>query len=111
MLMSACGVQGVEQMSRYLTDTLTNPRTTPGEAQEPIRFLLQLQADGATAVQPLNPAKLYLDSQVSPCGAHDRQSDVLNVTGRLNLFVYAVSWIRPIGKAVLWVCRKPTCSS
>lgn len=51
-------------MSEQLADMLRNPRCTPAEAQEPIRLLLQLQTDGAVAVQALNPVKLFLETQV-----------------------------------------------
>ncbi len=56
--------QGVEGMSKHLLGTLTAPRTTPAEAQDPIRYLLQLQADGAASLRGQNPVRLYLDTQV-----------------------------------------------
>lgn len=59
-----CVVQGVEGMAEQLRGVLANPRTTAPEAAAPMRLLLQLQADGAATVQPLNPVKLYLDTQV-----------------------------------------------
>ncbi len=58
--------QGVEGMAEQLRGVLGNPRTTAAEAAAPMRLLLQLQADGAATVQPLNPVKLYLDTQVPP---------------------------------------------
>ena len=51
-------------MGELLADMLRAPRCTPAEAQEPIRLLLQLQSDGATALQELNPVKIFLESQV-----------------------------------------------
>ena len=51
-------------MAEQLRGVLANPRTTAPEAAAPMRLLLQLQADGAATVQPLNPVKLYLDTQV-----------------------------------------------
>lgn len=56
--------QGVEGMAEQLRGVLAAPRTTAPEAAAPMRLLLQLQADGAATVQPLNPVKLYLDTQV-----------------------------------------------
>lgn len=54
----------MEGMAEQLRGVLANPRTTGPEAAAPMRLLLQLQADGAATVQPLNPVKLYLDTQV-----------------------------------------------
>ena len=51
-------------MSKHLLGALTAPRTTPAEAQDPIRYLLQLQADGAASLRGQNPVRLYLDTQV-----------------------------------------------
>ena len=51
-------------MAEQLRGVLAAPRTTAPEAAAPMRLLLQLQADGAATVQPLNPVKLYLDTQV-----------------------------------------------
>ncbi len=71
--------QGVEGMSKHLLGTLTAPRTTPAEAQDPIRYLLQLQADGAASLRGQNPVRLYLDTQVryDSCAAdaHNESGD------------------------------------
>ncbi len=64
--------QGVEGMAEQLRGVLANPRTTAAEAAAPMRLLLQLQADGAATVQPLNPVKLYLDTQVPPNWSEER---------------------------------------
>ena len=56
-------MQGVEGMSNHLLGALTNARTTPAEAQDPIRYLLQLQTDGAASLRGQNPVTLYLDTQ------------------------------------------------
>ena len=63
-------------MSKHLLGALMNPRTTPAEAQDPIRYLLQLQTDGAASLRGQNPVRLYLDTQAwrhsrsprIPCG-------------------------------------------
>ncbi len=59
-------------MSKHLVGALTNPRTTPAEAQDPIRYLLQLQTDGAASLRGQNPVRLYLDTQAWRCSSSPR---------------------------------------
>ncbi|KAK9814628.1 hypothetical protein WJX72_008970 [[Myrmecia] bisecta] len=55
--------KGVEQMTGILTGILRNPHTVPADAVEAVRYLLQLQADGARCAQLVNPVRLWLHTQ------------------------------------------------
>lgn len=69
----AAGGQGVGEMAAVLTKRLQAPATGLSAATEAISALLQLQADGATSCQGLDPVNLYITTLVRMHGTHAQQ--------------------------------------
>jgi hypothetical protein len=66
--------QGVAEMTSTLIALLRNPRTTPTDAVDACKHLLQLQAEGAPSMQNIDPIALYLHTQARDMHAeHDTE--------------------------------------
>ncbi len=63
-------MQGVAVMADLLLDALRNTRTSPAEATDACKYLLQLQAEGSPGMEHCDPIQLYLTTQVGPDQAH-----------------------------------------
>ena len=61
---SCGGVQAVAVMADLLLDALRNTRTSPAEATDACKHLLQLQAEGSPCMEHCDPIQLYLTTQV-----------------------------------------------
>ena len=57
-------MQGVAVMANLLLDVLRTPRTSPAEATDACKYLLQLQAEGSPCMEHCDPIQLYLTTQV-----------------------------------------------
>ena len=57
-------MQGVAVMANLLLDALRNTRTSPAEATDACKYLLQLQAEGSPCMEHCDPIQLYLTTQV-----------------------------------------------
>jgi hypothetical protein len=57
-------MQGVAVMANLLLDALRNTRTSPAEATDACKYLLQLQAEGSPCMERCDPIQLYLTTQV-----------------------------------------------
>ena len=51
-------------MANLLLDALRNTRTSPTEATDACKYLLQLQAEGSPCMEHCDPIQLYLTTQV-----------------------------------------------
>ena len=51
-------------MADLLLDALRNTRTSPAEATDACKHLLQLQAEGSPCMEHCDPIQLYLTTQV-----------------------------------------------
>ena len=51
-------------MANLLLDALRNTRTSPAEATDACKYLLQLQAEGSPCMEHCDPIQLYLTTQV-----------------------------------------------
>ena len=70
---SAVCVQAVSVMANLLLDALRNTRTSPAEATDACKHLLQLQAEGSPCMEHCDPIQLYLTTQVTDpfkCGRY-----------------------------------------
>ncbi len=54
-------------MANLLLDALRNTRTSPAEATDACKHLLQLQAEGSPCMEHCDPIQLYLTTQVRTC--------------------------------------------
>ena len=52
-------------MANLLLDALRNTRTSPAEATDACKHLLQLQAEGSPCMEHCDPIQLYLTTQVT----------------------------------------------
>ena len=60
-------MQAVSLMANLLLDALRNTGTSPAEATDACKHLLQLQAEGSPCMEHCDPIQLYLTTQVRIC--------------------------------------------